>query len=101
MTPSKRKSYKLRRFQNGTKTNGEKFFNFSITIPTETAQQLLDANQVHYTFEVLPEIKLPKEGMPEGWAGRTIKGLLFEPVSHEPAPPPELPAWATGNGSPN
>ena len=101
MTPAKRKSYKLRRFQNGTRSNGDKFYNFSITVPTETAEQLIKVDQVHYTFELLPEITLPKEGVPEGWKGRTIKGLLFEPTSPLPEAEPELPAWATANGNPN
>jgi hypothetical protein len=72
-----RKTYKIRRFQNGKNSRDEPFFNYSLTIPTEIAKQLPPDQQ--YECSV------------------TDAGILFTPVdSDSPLP---LPAWATGNGT--
>ena len=93
------RSYKIRKFVNGRNSSGDPFMNYSLTVPTDTANQLPD--DLQYVCELLPEIQLPDdESVPEAYRGRTIQGILFEPQVDRSAPP-ELPSWAKqANGKP-
>lgn len=93
------RTYKVRKFVNGRNSRGEPFMNYSLTVPTDTANQLPD--DLQFVCELLPEIKLPDdESVPEAYRGRVIQGILFEPQAGRNAPP-ELPKWAKQeNGKP-
>lgn len=67
------RSYKIRRFQNGKNGDGDPFWNYSITIPTNIATKL--PPDMQYACEV------------------TEQGILFTPAEAAEAPV-ELPAWA-------
>ena len=87
------KSYKVRRFQNGKNSQGKPFYNHSLTIPSEIAEQLPE--DLRFEIELLEDIALPRDAqVPEQYQGRVLRGLLFIPVLPE-KPPSELPTWAT------
>jgi hypothetical protein len=67
------RTYKIRRFTNGQSRDGQKFTNFSLTIPAAIAEKL--------PVDMLFECELTEDG------------ILFRPVQ-EPATTVELPSWA-------
>lgn len=67
------RTYKIRRFTNGQSADGQKFTNYSLTIPAAIAD------------------KLPKDMLFE--CSLTEEGILFSPVK-EPEAELELPSWA-------
>jgi hypothetical protein len=86
------KSYKVRRFQNGKNSQGKPFYNHSLTIPSEIAEQLPE--DMRFEIELLEDIPLPDNApIPEEYRGRTLRGLLFVPVSAD-RQRLELPSWA-------
>lgn len=76
------RTYKLRTFTNGRTSEGKPFTNYSITLPTQLAEALVEQMGREIAFEV--EL--------------TDEGILYRPVVHRSNVPDELPAWATGNG---
>lgn len=72
------KSYKIRKFQNGRNRSGEPFINYSLTIPTEIAQQL--PPDMTYTCTLDED------------------GIHFQPVVEEQKKV-EMPSWAKSNGN--
>ena len=68
------KTYKIRKFQNGKRRNGEPFMNYSLTIPTTIARELPD--EIRFYCEL------------------TDEGILFRPVEQGQGDNLDLPAWA-------
>jgi hypothetical protein len=68
------KTYKIRKFQNGKRRNGEPFMNYSLTIPTTIAREL--PKEIRFYCEL------------------TDEGILFRPVAHGQGDNLDLPAWA-------
>lgn len=86
-----KKAYKVRRFQNGRNASGVPFYNYSLTIPTEIAEQMPD--DLRFQVELIDGIRLPNNGtIPEHFRGKTLRGLLFVPVMADEVV--ELPEWA-------
>lgn len=85
------KAYKIRRFQNGKNASGEPFYNHSLTIPSEIAEQLPE--NMRFQIEILDDLVLPDHpSIPEDYRGRSLRGLLFQPIL--PDKEPTLPGWA-------
>lgn len=69
------KTYKIRKFQNGTRRNGEPFLNYSLTIPTMIARELPEDMKFYCHL--------------------TDEGILFRPVESDEGENFDLPEWAT------
>lgn len=68
------KTYKIRKFQNGKRNNGEPFMNYSLTIPTVIARELPD--DMRFYCEL------------------TEDGILFRPLANGEGESVDLPRWA-------
>jgi hypothetical protein len=68
------KTYKIRKFQNGKRKNGDPFLNYSLTIPTMIARELPDDMKFYCQL--------------------TDEGILFRPVDAGSGDSVDLPAWA-------
>lgn len=86
------KHYKIRRFQNGKNSNGEPFYNHSLTIPSEIAEHL--PPDMRFEIEILDRVEIPADkSVPPHLRGRTLSGLLFMPIEPE-KPESHVPSWA-------
>jgi hypothetical protein len=72
------RTYKIRKFENGSSQSGKTFVNYSLTVPSEVAELVPD--DMRFECEM------------------TQEGILFRPAKQEPAEV-ELPSWAKANGS--
>lgn len=91
-----RRTYKIRKFQNGRSIKGEPYMNYSLTIPTEIAEKLppdlqyactLDEQGIHFTpvESTMTPVETPSWAQPKNGSGKPKRqGGRKKPGKPEP-----------------